>query len=116
MARIFEAFRFEIDEVSIDTWKRGMKNSQSFREYEALKHIMAFLATEEFKTPYKVEVINDIALWRTYVDVYFEFENEQERFKFRLAGKGEELQEKIKQRIMNNEYLRPLKVSESFGT
>lgn len=114
MARIFEAFRFEIDEISVDDWraKRGIK---PYGPPDALEQVMFFLATEEFREPYRVDVFRNISQWRVFVDIYFDFKTEKERFKFRLAGKGEELQNNILQRIISNEHLHPLRVLSSRG-
>lgn len=110
MAKIFEATRLELDEDSIEQWKQKIPAGELRHEYRILEYIMIKLATEEYRKPYKVEVHKNFSQWITYVDLYFDFTTEQERFKFRLAGKGEELRQKIKQRIINNRYLQPIKV------
>ena len=111
MAKTFDAFRIVLDECSIDEWKkRTLAVGQYFREYAFFESIVIELATIEYRKPYKVEVYKNISRFYTYVDIYFDFVTEQEQFKFRLAGKGEELQKKLSQRIMNSEELRPIKV------
>ena len=113
MAKILEAFRLVLDECSIDEWKQRMPAGPACdgsHRLRMLEYFMIELATVEYRKPCKLEVYKNISRFYTYVDIYFDFATEQERFKFRLAGKGEELQKKLTQHILNNKYLQPIKV------
>ena len=110
MAKNFEAIRIEIDEYSVHRWQEKIPDRPCFVIDKFIEEAVTILAEKEYKKPYKVEISRNHLMWSIYADVYFDFVAEKEKFKFRLAGKGEELQKKISQRIMNTEYLKPIKV------